>query len=145
MSLFSKQMCLSKTSCSVCRVKDYQTGTARADGARKVGKVMDDGQTTCHSQDCFKLCLLAVFLQLFLSSCQTMPPASFPLPSLIYLSPCYINNFYWASVALQNYMLGFEKQTRTGVVVSLLDPHLFLFQKHFFSSLTPTDSMHRKL
>lgn len=74
-----------KTSCSVCRVKDYQTGTAKAGGAREVGKVMGDGQTMCYSQDCLKLCLLAVILLLLLSSCQTMPPARFPLPSLILL------------------------------------------------------------
>lgn len=130
MSLFFKaDLPVIKTSCSVYRDKDYQTGTAKADGARKVGKVTDDGQTACYSQDCFKLFLLAVFLLLFLSSCQTTSPASFPFPLLIYFPSCYRNKFYCASVALQNDMLGFEKQTRTGVVISLLDPHLFSLPK----------------
>lgn len=105
------------------RAKDYQSGAAEGDGVRRAHKVMDGGQTTCSSKHCFKLPLLAVFLLLFLSSRQTMPPDSLLLPSLTHFPSCYINKFYCASV----------------VWWSPSWIHTFsLFQKHLFLWLTLT-------
>lgn len=132
MSLFFQaDLPVIKTSCNACRVKDYQTGTAKADSARKAGKVMDEGQLACYSQAYPKLSLLAVFLLLFLSSCQIISPANFPLLPLVYFLSCYINRFYCASVTLQNDLQGIEKQIRTNVVVSTFGYVRFLSSKSF--------------
>lgn len=135
MSLFFQaDLPVIKTSCNACRVKDYQTGTAKADSARKAGKVMDEGQLACYSQAYPKLSLLAVFLLLFLSSCQIISPANFPLLPLVYFLSCYISRFYCASVTLQNDLQGVEKQIRTDVVVSILDTYVFSLPKAFSCS-----------
>lgn len=53
-----------KISCSICRVKDYQTATDRDNGTRKSNKIRDDGQThASHIQALFTDSLSpAVFL-----------------------------------------------------------------------------------
>lgn len=40
--IFKRSPHTAKTSCSTCRVNDYQAGTARTNGVRKLSGIMED-------------------------------------------------------------------------------------------------------
>lgn len=129
MSLFAKQICLSLRPAAVfAESKTTKLELPRLMVQGRLAKSL----MMAKLRAIHRIASSSVYWQM--SSCYYFPHAkSCHQPASLFLpKPCYINKFYCASGALQNYMLGFEKQARTGVVVSLLDPHLFSLPKALF-------------
>lgn len=121
--IFSKQICLSLRPAAVF----VESKTARLQLPRTMGQGrLANSGVMVKPQTGHRIASCSLYWQPF--SCCFSPhakPCSFPLPALIDHPSCYTCISYHASVALQDNMLGFEWQTRTAVLVSLLDGPCF--------------------